>query len=125
MSDDLLALGAVIFELGLPIIIGIACYMRPKVRKFLLPVLGAVTPLLIAYIYTVIGYYLVSREEYQYGFLVMWVMSFFAYCILVAIGIILGIFLKNKLNNYWRFFIGLASAPLIASIFLSADYGLA
>ena len=125
MTEDLLNTSAIIFEVGLPIIISSICFMKPDFRKFLLPVLGALTPLLVAYLYSTAGYYFISRDEYEYGFLVMWVMSFFIYCLLVMAGLVVGFTLRNRLNNYWRYFVGLVSGPLVAVVFLGVEQAFA
>lgn len=118
MTEDLLNLTAIVFEIGLPVVIGVICLIKPNHRKWLVPVLGAVTPLLIVYAHYIVGYYFVSREEFEYGFLVMWVMSFFIYCLMVATGFMVAISLRNKFNNYILYFIGFLAGPSVTVIFL-------
>ena len=113
INDTLLTVGAITLELGFPAVLIILCFLSPSKRPVFIPVLGAVTPMLCAYAYGTVGYFLVSREEYEYGFLVMWAMSFVIYCLLVIVGLIVGKVLRSGFSNLFRYWVAFIIGPLV------------
>ena len=62
ISETCLTVGAAAFELGVPVAAVIALAFAPGMRKFAALLLGAVTPLLVAYV-LMAGSYFSKRES--------------------------------------------------------------
>jgi len=112
VSETEMLWGALLFELGVPIA-GIMVTLRaPRLRKFVILVLGAVTPVLLLYGAVTVAFLLNPADKGNiFSFYAMWVMSFFPYAAILVDGIALA-FVPRPSNLYARFLIGFASAPL-------------
>ena len=103
---------ALSLELGVPTAAIMVMLRAPRLRKFVIVVLGAVTPFLLLYGAVAIAFLLNSSDRGNiFAFYAMSVMSFFAYAAILVGGIALA-FVPKPSNLYARFFIGFASAPL-------------
>ena len=111
VSETEMLWGALLFELGVPSAAIIVMLRSPRLRKFVIVVLGAVTPLVLLYGAVVVAFLLNPNKGNIFAFYAMWVMSFFAYAA-ILVGSIALAFVPRPSNLYARFFIGFASAPL-------------
>ena len=112
ISETYLTLGAVTFELGVPLAAAVALAFAPRIRKFAVVVLGAVTPLLLAYAFITASYFFVHVEpSSRVPFSAIWVMSFVVYLALALMGTVLA-FIPKPSNLYGRYFVGFLSAPI-------------
>jgi len=111
VSETEMLWGALLFELGVPSAAIIVMLRSPRLRKFVIVVLGAVTPLVLLYGAVVVAFLLNPNKGNIFAFYAMWVMSFFAYAAILLGGMALA-FVPRPSNLYARFFIGFASAPL-------------
>lgn len=66
-----------------------------------------------AYLYTIIGYYFIDKEEFKFGYFAMWEMSFFVYCLLLLAGLVIGLVLRSKSSNLIRYATGFFVGPVI------------
>lgn len=77
ISETYLTLGAATFELGIPMAAIVAMVFAPRMRKFAVVLLGAVTPLLVAYAFLAGSYFFAPAEPPgTFPFSAAWVMSF-------------------------------------------------
>ncbi|EIL96478.1 hypothetical protein RHOFW104T7_00260 [Rhodanobacter thiooxydans] len=112
ISETYLTLGAVTFELGVPLAAIVVVAFVPRIRKFAVVLLGAVTPLLLAYAFIAASYFSAPAEPSgRFPFSAVWVMSFVVYLALVLAGTALALIPKPS-NLYGRYFIGFLSAPI-------------
>jgi hypothetical protein len=111
VSETEMLWGALLFELGVPSAAIIVMLRSPRLRKFVIVVLGAVTSLVLLYGAVVVAFLLNPNKGNIFAFYAMWVMSFFAYAAILLGGMALA-FVPRPSNLYARFFIGFASAPL-------------
>jgi len=112
VSETEMLWGALVFELGVPTAAIMVMLRAPRLRKFVIVVLGAVTPLLLLYGAVAVAFLLSPSDKGSiFAFYAMWVMSFFAYAA-ILVGSIALAFVPRPSNLYARFFIGFASAPL-------------
>eukprot|EP00456_Euglypha_rotunda_P052016 TRINITY_DN41956_c0_g1_i1.p2 TRINITY_DN41956_c0_g1~~TRINITY_DN41956_c0_g1_i1.p2 ORF type:complete len:101 (+),score=1.52 TRINITY_DN41956_c0_g1_i1:141-443(+) len=89
----------------------------PRLRKFASVVLGAVTPLLVFFLFVSISYAInPSSKENIFSFYAMWEMCFPFYAALFLVGLVLS-FVPMPTNSYARFLIGCASAPVSYALF--------
>jgi len=107
---------AIILEIAFPAILAALYFARKNTRKYLAPVFGAITPLLLFYLFITFSYYFISREENAFAFGAMWLYSFFPYCVLVLIGLLVAACTRKINSNYKRYFIGLLVGPLTATL---------
>lgn len=112
ISETYLTLGAAALELGVPVAAFIALAFAPRMRKFSVMLLGAVTPLLVVYL-VVAGSYIftTATPAGRFAFHAMWAMSFAVYLALVLMGTVLA-FIPRPSNLYVRYLVGLVSAPM-------------
>lgn len=94
------------------------CFFSVRSRPVAIPILGAITPALGFYAYSAIAYLMFGREEDVFVFGAMWLMSFFTYCLLVAAGLVVGLLCPARVNNWFRYGIGLVVGPLAVVGFL-------
>jgi len=118
MSDSDLTYLAAIFELGLPIALAIVCAKMPTAQRVLTPVLGAISPILLAYLAVTASHMLAASADTEFAFGAMWVMSFLAYAALSVIGLVVGLTLNQKYGNKARYWFGLLVAPICAAAFI-------
>ena len=112
ISETYLSLEAAAFELGVPVAAVVAFAVAPRMRKFAVVLLGAVTPLLVAYAFMAASYFFAPAEPSSgFPFSAIWVMSFVVYLALALGGTALA-FIPKPSNLYGRYFVGLASAPI-------------
>ncbi len=86
MNDDTTMLLAASFELGVPITLALIAALRPTLRKWIVVVLGSITPLLLFYVVTGIRYFAFTDTGAALAFEPMWAMSFVPYIACLAIG---------------------------------------
>ncbi|OIO67127.1 MAG: hypothetical protein CO186_09230 [Zetaproteobacteria bacterium CG_4_9_14_3_um_filter_49_83] len=116
MNDAWLVALAATLEIGTPIGLTVGWFQMPGLRKRIVVILGAVTPLLMAYTYTTVKYVVLNQEDAAWGFYAMWVMSFVPYLACMMIGLILGL-LKRPNNQFIRYMIGfLASGAVVGAL---------
>ncbi|OOG38175.1 hypothetical protein [Rhodanobacter sp. C05] len=112
ISETYLILGAAAFELGVPVAAIATMVRAPRLRKFAVVVLGAVTPPVLFYCLVAVSYFLnPASTENVFAFYAMSVMSFAAYVAFLLVGAALA-FAPKPSNLYARFFVGFAFAPL-------------
>ena len=120
IDEKFLTLGAVLFELGVPVVAIVALVRAPQLRRYAAVVLGAVTPFLLAYGYVTILYFLdPANKDYAFSVRAMWMMSFLAYLLLVVGALIFALVPKPS-NLYARFVIGFIAAPFSYALFTLA-----
>jgi hypothetical protein len=112
LSDGELTAAAMLFELGIPLLCVVAIWRMPRFRKKAVVILGAVTPALILYAWIVVGY-VSGEKDSLFAILAAWVMTFFAYAVLVVVGVAAS-FLPKPDNLYARFAIGFATVSVSA-----------
>jgi len=108
IDDDILNVGVIAFELGIPLMIAIMCLASPKHRRYLLPILGSISLAVVVYAYILFGYFFLNREKYEYAYSVVWVMSFFVYLVMLVVGVLLSLFVRKKFSNMIRYILGVA-----------------
>jgi len=117
ISETYLGLGAAAFELGVPVAAVVALAFAPRMRKFAVVLLGAVTPLLIAYAFMAASYFFARAEPSgRFPFSAVWVMSFVVYLALALVGAALA-FIPKPSNLYGRYLIGFLSTPICYALF--------
>lgn len=108
LSEAQMNFGAILFELGLPVVAITIALRWPACRTFVVAILGAVTPALVFYAAATIAYCLNPADKgHIIAFYAMWLMSFFAYVVLFLGGLIAA-FIPKPSNPYLRFLTGLA-----------------
>jgi len=116
ISETCLTVGAAAFELGVPVAAVIALAFAPGMRKFAALLLGAVTPLLVAYVLMAGSYFFETGEPSgRFPFSAVWMMSFVVYLALAIVGAVLA-FIPMPSNLYVRYFVGLLSAPMSCAL---------
>ncbi len=104
MSDGTINIIAIVLELGFPLVLIAVCYFKAGVRNRLAPLLGILTPVLMAYLYQIVGYHFINAEAFSFGYYAVWVLTFPLYCVFVVVGFLLSITLRSKfksLSKYW------------------------
>lgn len=104
--------GAMLVELGIPLLIVIALALRPRYRRFLVVLLGAITPALLVYAWIAVAYIVDPASKIAiFAFSAMWAMSFAVYAAIVIVGCALAC-LPRPGKLYLRYLMGLVSVPL-------------
>jgi len=117
ISETYLSLGAGAFELSVPIAAVVALAFAPRMRKFAVVLLGAVTPLFLAYAFMAASYFFAPAETSgRFYFSALWIMSFVVYLALALMGAALA-FIPKPSNLYGRYLIGFLSAPICYALF--------
>jgi len=117
ISESYLTLGSAAFELGLPVAAVVLLAFVARIQKFAAVILGAVTPLLLAYVFVAGSYLFVpAKPSGMFPVSAVWVMSFGVYLALVAVGTMLA-FIPKPSNLYARYFMGFLSAPICYALF--------
>ena len=114
ISEEILTILAILFELGIPFVIITLCILRPRLSNMLLPILGSVTPLLVFYFWCSFSFLILGNEDAKWAFYTQWVMSFFAYFVLLLIGFSFALITRKLLYPVSKFFVGLVVGPGIA-----------
>ena len=118
--DTYLTIGAILIEFGLPIALIYFSITLPSKRKIFIPILGAVTPMVLYLIIGTIDYTFITTEENSM-FMAGFVMGFFIYCLLAFTGFILGVALPKSINLYWRYAIAFVLGPVCGWGFLALE----
>ena len=121
MTEVSLNILAIAIEIGFPLVLlGIAA-KYPSTKPKVASIIGAVSPLLVAYIATWITWLFSDRSsEASFGIHAMWVMSFFVYLMAFAIGVCLS-FSQRPASIVWRFVSAAASSVAAIGIFLLVE----
>lgn len=113
LDDGTLNIIAIGVELGLPLMLLILCYFKKSARNFFWPLFGALTPAVAAYLFLVVGYHFIDPDEYSYSYFVVWIMSFPIYCVLILVGIIISLVLRNKLGSWINYSVGFLAGLVV------------
>ncbi|WP_444914440.1 hypothetical protein [Microbulbifer sp. TRSA007] len=108
--DTFLTIGSMLIEFGLPALLVYLILKKPAKRSLLVPVLGAVTPMVLLLIVGTIDHYVFPSEEPSM-FMAAFAMSLFIYCILAGVGFLLGLFLPKTVGLRWRYIVGFLLGP--------------
>lgn len=103
MDEDTLTKISISIEFGLPVVLVLVSVLKPKYRYICLPVLGVLAVPLGGFLFILFGYHLISAEEYEYSYHVVWVMSLAMYCMLAFVGLALAILLRKRSSNIAKF----------------------
>lgn len=102
-----------LFELGVPALLVTLCWVTPRCKRKGVVVLGALTPLLLAYAATACQYLASDRlPGLAFGFWAMWLMTFapFVGCALLGIGLS---FIPKPDSTVARYALGFAAPAFI------------
>ena len=115
--DQLLTVAAASIEFGVPACLAVSCVRQPQFRQRTIVVLGATTPLLLAYIYITVSYLFAAKPGQDDLFAVhaVWIMSFAAFLASVALGAVVALSPRPTFLVS-RFLVGLASPFLLVSL---------
>jgi hypothetical protein len=91
MTEHVLNLAAIALELGIPLLMLCAWCRLPQFRRIFSSVLLAVSPLLILYLFIGVSWLRDPSKSNQFAFAAMWLMSFFPFAVLLAVGLIVGV----------------------------------
>ena len=112
MDESALTIGAAIFELALPVVVGAIFWRRPTSRSRLAVVLGALTVPTVWYVAVTVAYAIYPNDrDTQFAFHAGWLMTLMAYVAAMITGLALS-FLRHPVNYWARFALGLLSVPL-------------
>jgi hypothetical protein len=107
VSDEVLTIGAVTIELGVPLLAGLLFWRLPMLRPNLVVVLGALTPALLFYAAMSIAYVANPDDtSNRFAFFAGWGMTFFAYLVILVAGVALS-FAPWPRHLFGRFAVGL------------------
>jgi hypothetical protein len=104
---------AAIFELGVPVVLAFLGAVRPATRKWVVVVLGSLTPLLLSLAVTGIRYFVFAQEEAGFAVWEMWLTSFLPYVASLVFGSALGL-LRFPTGLSARYILGLVPPSLLA-----------
>lgn len=112
MTEQEMTWGAMLAELGIPVLIAIGLALRPRYRQFLIVLLGAITPALVVYAWIAVAFVFgPTSKDAIFAFHAMWVMSFAVYAAIVVVGCALAC-LPQPRKLHLRYLMGLVSVPL-------------
>lgn len=112
MTEMEMTWGAMLVELGIPVLIVIGLALRPRCRRYLVVLLGAIAPALLVYAWIAVAYVVGPTSKTAiFAFHAMWVMSFAVYAAIVMVGCALAC-LPQPRKLYLRYLMGLVSVPL-------------
>jgi hypothetical protein len=112
MTEQEMTWGAKLVEPGIPVLIVIGLALRPRYRRFLIVLLGAITPALLVYAWIAVAYIVGPTSKTAiFASHAMWVMSFAVYAAIVMVGCALAC-LPRPGKLYLRYLMGLVSVPL-------------
>lgn len=106
---------AVAFELGAPVVLAVLAAWRPALRKWVVVVLGALTPLLLSFAVTGVRHFALAQEEAGFAIWEMWLTSFLPYVGCLAFGAALGL-LKVPTGLSARYILGLVPTAVLAIV---------
>jgi hypothetical protein len=69
INEDIMNAAAISFELGIPLILICFCRVFPGKRLLWVPMLGAVTPIIMFFGLTTFDYFFLSKDEFAFSFL--------------------------------------------------------
>ena len=116
MNESLLTIGAVLFELGLPVALIYLCFKFTGKRKILIPIIGAITPV---FLFLIVGSIveLLSLNEQPSMWWAAFIMSLFVYIILALVGLAVGLLLLSSVSLNRRFGIAFCIGPACGLVF--------
>ena len=121
MDDDLLTLAAIVFELGLPVLLGLVAAYSHRLRRAAVSILGAVSPMLLGYLMLAVSF-VADPESAGWAFSAVWVMSFMVYGLMSIIGLGLGVW-RRPTHVLARYFLAAAVASsAVGALLLSEEY---
>ena len=101
------------FELGVPIVLSFLGALRPAMRKWVVVVLGALTPILLSLAVTSARHFALAQEEAGFAVWEMWLTSFLPYVACLVFGSALGL-LRFPTGMSARYILGLVPPSLLA-----------
>lgn len=109
--DIYFTIGAILIELGLPAVLIYIAAKKPSARYVIVPVVGAISPLLLVYVLGGATHLLFPPDKPSM-FIAIFAMSFLPYCVSAGAGTAVGLFLPKEVKLHWRYLIAffLASA---------------
>ena len=108
--DTFLTIGAMIIEFGLPAVLMYFIIKKPAKRHLLVPVLGAVSPMVLVLLIGTIDHYVFPSEQPSM-FMAVFAMGLFIYCFMAIVGLLVGCFLPSTVNLRWRYIIAFLLGP--------------
>ncbi|MFT3736446.1 MAG: hypothetical protein QM776_15745 [Rhodocyclaceae bacterium] len=115
MEDNTSLYLTIAFELGLPILLGLLA-LWPRARRWLVVVLGAVTPFLLFYAFNAFGAWRGDMGA-ALAFQGMWLTTLIPYAACAAFGAALGtalLFVRIKITKSSRFIAGVLPSAILA-----------
>jgi len=109
MDDSQLTIAAATLEVGVAIVVLIGVLKVKPMRQKAVVVLGAITPAIVAMIALAYWQFVDPTPGSMAG--AGWVMGFAAYVVLLLGGVATS-FLSRPTNPYFRYLLGLATAPV-------------
>lgn len=106
---------AAAFELGVPVVLAFLGAVRPPIRKWVVVVLGALTPLLLSLAVTSVRHFVFAQEEAGFAIFEMWLTSFLPYVACLVFGSALGL-LRLPTGLSARYILGLVPPSLLALV---------
>ena len=106
---------AAAFEVGIPVALVFLGAFRPSLRKWVVVVLGALTPLLLSFGVTGVRHFVFAQEEAGFAIWEMWLTSFLPYAACFAVGSALGL-LKGPTGLSARYILGLVPPSVVAVV---------
>jgi archaellum biogenesis protein FlaJ (TadC family) len=117
MTDWSLTIASAAVELGVPLVLVVVCILAPGMRRRATVVLGALTPLLAAYLYVAVGY-LAAPKEYLWALGALWSMSLIAFIACAVVGVALS-FSARPRHVTARYLLGFAAPLPVWLLFLA------
>lgn len=106
---------AAAFELGLPVALAFLGAFRPALRKWVVVVLGALTPILLSFAVTGVRHFAFAQEEAGFAIWEMWLTSFLPYVACLGLGCALGL-LRVPAGLSARYILGLVPPSVLAVV---------
>lgn len=106
---------AAAFILGVPVVLALLGAFRPALRKWVVVVLGALTPLLLSFAVTGVRYFGFAQEEAAMAIQEMWLTSFLPYVACLVFGSALGL-LRVPAGLSARYILGLVPTSVLAVV---------
>ncbi len=104
---------AAAFQLGLPVVLALVAATVPVTRRWVVVVLGALTPLLLSFAVTTVRHLGLGEEEAGWAFHEMWLTSVVPYVACLTLGAALGM-LRMPASLSARYILGLAPTAAVA-----------
>jgi hypothetical protein len=90
MNNETVTILSAAFELAFPALLAVATLRWPRIRRWSVVILGAVTPFLLFYAFTTVAFFL-EQEAALLGFNAMWDLSLIPFALSIALGAALSI----------------------------------